>query len=236
MTLKQYFASQYGLMMRLIGHKAGPAPKELETVDAFHKLYYDAALTGGTWHNTHWCGVRVLKFPPDLWIYQEIIWEVKPDLIVETGTFDGGSALYMAMLCDHLGTGKIVTIDINDSPARPKHPRITYIRGSSVDPEIVSRVKKMAGSGRVLIILDSDHSQKHVSAELASYWDMVPIGSYLIVEDTNVNGHPVGIEHGPGPYEAVQEFIKSNNSFLVDRSKEKFLATWNPSGFLKRVR
>jgi cephalosporin hydroxylase len=87
-----------------------------------------------------------------------------------------------------------------------------------------------------LAILDSDHTKKHVMDEIGVYAPMVTPGSYLIVEDTNMNGHPVAEEFGPGPMEAVEEFIKGTNDFEIDKSREKFYLTFNPSGYLKRVR
>jgi len=204
-------------------------------VDEFHVAYYDAGYHGGTWSATTWLGVPVLKCPLDLWIYQEIVYEQKPDLIIETGTAHGGGALYLASMCDLVGHGEVLTIDINEPSDWPQHPRITYLTGSSVDPAVLAQVRTRAQrAGKVMVVLDSDHSAAHVSAELDVYGPLVTLGSYLIVEDTNINGHPVYGWHGPGPMEAVEDFLTRSNGFTRDRSREKLILTFNPGGWLRR--
>ena len=215
--------------------------------DAFHSLYYNVDTT---WKNTFWQGVQILKNPLDMWIYQEMLHALRPDLIVETGTARGGSALYMAQLCDLADRGSIITIDIagdtttqswRDSrtqgcEGRPAHPRITYLTGSSTAPDIFAQAKEAAAAAAtVMVILDSDHSMQHVLAELRLYADLVSPGSYLIVEDTNVNGNPVVDDFGPGPMEAVEAFLQERSDFVVDAKMEKFMFSFNPSGYLKKV-
>lgn len=213
-------------------------PEEKSVVDAFHRLYYDGpAGEGRVQHRTTWMGVHCIKCPLDLWSYQEILAEVRPDRIIETGTHLGGSALFLAHMLDLLGKGEIVTIDVLENAGRPAHPRIRYVQGSSADPAVVSPLLAGRPMGeRLLVILDSDHSKAHVSAELALFAPHVSRGSYLIVEDANINGHPVLPEYGPGPWEAIEEFLAGNRDFAVDSSREKFLMSFNPRGFLKRVR
>ncbi len=202
-------------------------------VDQFHRLYYNDP---GTWLETRWLGVPAWKCPLDLWIYQEMLQELRPRLIIESGTAHGGSAYFLASMCDLLGSGEIVTIDIETKPDRPIHPRITYIAGSSVDPDVVSQVRvRLPVDGNVLVILDSDHRAAHVERELSVYAGMVTVGSYVIVEDTNINNHPVGPEFGPGPMEAVSSFLEGNNGFVVDEARQKYHLTFNPRGFLRRV-
>ena len=203
-------------------------------VTAFHSLYYGEGLQ--TWLNTWWLGHRVLKNPLDLWIYQEILHELKPDLIVETGTAEGGSALYLASICDLIGSGRVLTVDIEERAGRPVHERIRYLLGSSTDPEIVKLVEDEASTAStVLVILDSAHSARHVSAELDVYAPLVTPGSYMSVEDTNINGHPVSRSFGPGPMEAVEAFLERSSEFSSDCSREKFQFTFNPNGYLKRI-
>jgi cephalosporin hydroxylase len=210
---------------------------ENDVVNQFHKLYYDSRHFGKSFGNTFWMGTRAFKCPLDLWIYQEIIFERKPDLIIECGTAKGASALFLASMCDLANKGEIVTIDIDEDESRPKHNRIKYLKGSTTSEDILKKVEELAsGKKEVLVILDSDHSRDHVLSELKLYNKFVNKGGYLIVEDTNLNGHPVIPNFGPGPMEAVQEFMKENKDFIVDKDKEKFYLTFNPNGFLKRVR
>jgi cephalosporin hydroxylase len=212
---------------------------ERAVIRQFSRLYYYAAEVDDrrTWRNTHWFGTPVLKCPLDLWVYQELIAARPPDLIVETGTNRGGSALYLAALCDIAGHGEVVTIDIEPVRERVDHPRLTYMTASSTDPATVAAMRERAsGKQRVMVMLDSDHTAAHVRRELELYSDLVTVSSYLIVEDTNVNGHPVAPEFGPGPMEAVAEFLAQDGRFRVDPSAERFLFSMNPGGFLVRLR
>lgn len=207
-----------------------------DVITNFHRTYFDARAYNLTWRNTFWLGHAILKNPLDLWLYQEVLHSLRPDLIIETGTAFGGSALYLASMCDLVGNGHILTIDPVVQAGRPEHPRITYLEGSSTAPEILSRVRQAtAGAAVVMVILDSDHSMAHVAAELESYHPFVTKGSYLIVEDTNLNGHPVEPEHGPGPMEALQAFLPGHPEFRHDDQMDKFLMSFNPKGFLKRA-
>ncbi|MDA1095215.1 MAG: CmcI family methyltransferase [Acidobacteria bacterium] len=190
-----------------------------------------------TWRNTLWMGHPILKCPLDLWIYQELVVEIKPAVIVESGTAFGGSALYLASICDIVGQGKVVTVDVEHRDGRPDHPRISYLTGSSTSDETFDRVlQELDGcDGPIMVILDSDHRKAHVLAELRRYGPIVSPGSYLIVEDTNLNGHPIEPHFGPGPAEAVEEFLNSDAGFRVDRSREKLYLTFNPGGYLRKV-
>lgn len=207
-----------------------------DVVERFTEVYYEGALFGETRADTRWLGVRTDKCPLDLWIYQELLHELRPGLIVETGTAFGGSALYFASLCDLLGHGRVVTIDVQPQEHRPEHPRLEYYTGSSVAPETVEHVRKLAEeAGTVLVVLDSDHRKEHVLEELRLYAPIVTPGSYLVVEDTILNGHPVSPEFGPGPMEAVEEFLRTGPPFSPDRSREKLYLTFNPKGYLRRT-
>jgi cephalosporin hydroxylase len=209
-------------------------------VDAFHDLYY-SLLNEGRGVNTirlSWLGHELFKCPMDLWLYQELIMTNRPDVIIETGTYRGGSAHYLASICELVGHGKVITIDVNAwaDKARPHHRRLSYICGSSTSPSVLATVRKMVGrSKKVLVILDSDHSMAHVLAELSLYQQFIPMGGFMIVEDTNVNGHPTFPSHGPGPWEAVDAFLANNPEFMADRSLERLLLTMNPRGYLKRI-
>lgn len=223
------------ILNRLDRARRPPSGRARErVVRRFHRLYYMTSRR--TWRNTFFLGVPVAKCPLDLWVYQEIVNEVRPDLIVETGTAHGGSALYMAALCDMVGRGRVVSVDIVARENLPRHPRVSYVVGSSIEPETFERVKEQVRPGEsVLVVLDSDHTRAHVLAELKLYGGLVTPGSYLIVEDTNVHGRPVFRSHGPGPAEAVAEFLARDSRFRADESREKFYMTFNPGGYLKRL-
>ena len=121
-------------------------------------------------------------------------------------------------------------------PGRPEHPRITYLTGSSTDPAVVAQVdERIAPGDSVLVVLDSDHSRDHVLDELDTWSPRVSVDSYLIVEDTNINGHPIRSHGGPGPWEAVEQWLPANPGFRLDESREKFLLTFNPRGFIRRI-
>lgn len=197
--------------------------------------YYDAWLARKGSIDLAWFGYRTMKSPMDMRMYQEILTETKPDLVIECGTASGGSSRYLASLFDLLGRGEVVTIDIKARPGQPNHPRINRLIGSSVDPAILAEVLRRATGRRTMVILDSDHAATHVSAELEAYRRLVSPGCYLIVEDTNVNGHPVVPDHGPGPMEAVEAFLPGAPEFAVDRDRERFMLTLNPRGYLRRV-
>ena len=201
-------------------------------VSRAHDVFYRS----DAWIRAAWLGTQALKNPLDLWVYQEIMFEARPDLIVETGTYRGGTAHYLASVCDLLGVGEVVSIDIE--PMRddyPEHPRITYLAGrSSTHPEVLAEVRARAEGRRVLVILDSDHSQAHVEAELEMYAPLVPVGCYLIVEDSNIG--QIRKDLMPGPLQAVETFLARTDEFEIDREREKFLITFNPNGFLRRIR
>lgn len=212
-----------------------------ETVQSFHNLFYDSNI----WQSTYWHDTPVLKCPLDLWVYQELIRKLSPDLIVECGTWAGGATLYMANMLDLVGRGRIITIDLLTAKQvrehydhsggqcrphlriRPEHPRITQLIGSSTEPAIVAQVVAAAqGLPCVLVIADSDHSSEHAYAELVSYHSLVSPGSYFIMEDTNI---PM-----EGPRQAVEAFLHQHPEFEADATPEKFFLTFNPGGYLRR--
>jgi cephalosporin hydroxylase len=213
------------------GRTKSPAVRAV--IDRFHTLYYDDRRT---WRQTKFLGTTTWKCPFDLWMYQELVYNLRPGLIIETGTAYGGSAMFLGWLCDLVGHGEVVSVDIKPKvDVLPEHPRVTYLTGSSVDPAIVEKVRGMIPEGEpVVVILDSDHKAKHVLRELEAYSGMVTPGSYLIVEDTNINGHPVRLQHGPGPMEALNKFLKTTDAFDIDKTMQRYHLTQNPRGFLRK--
>ena len=185
------------------------------------------------WEQIHddatWLGVTAAKNPTDAWLYQEIIYKVKPNFILETGSFKGGGALFLASMLDICKVdGVVYSIEINPEDPLPEHPKIRWITGNSVDPKIVKLITSASRGKRGLVTLDSAHNTSHVIAEMRSYWKVVAKGSYLIVEDT---WHLPG---EGGPYDAVEKFLKENHNFEVDKNMHRFAVTNNPRGFLKR--
>jgi cephalosporin hydroxylase len=187
-------------------------------------------------------GITTLQNPNDVWIHQELITEVKPDFIIECGTNRGGSACIWAMVLQQVQPqGRVLTIDILDLTAEARQlpiwkERIDFLLGSSTDPGIVAEVTRRVNGRKVMVILDSDHSKGHVLAEMQAYSPLVSMGSYLIVQDTNINGHPVLESYGPGPMEALEEFLAKNDQFVSDSRCERLLFTMHPKGYLQRVR
>ena len=197
---------------------------------------HDVLYLSDAWTEATWLGAQALKNPLDLWVYQEIMFETRPELVIETGTYRGGSAFFLASMCDLLGAGEVISVDIEQvRDDYPAHPRITYLGGrSSTDPDVLTEIRDRAEGKRTLVILDSDHSQGHVEAELAVYAQLVPVGGYVIVEDSNIG--QIRKDLLPGPLEAIETFLATTDAFEIDSAREKFLITFNPSGYLRRVR
>ena len=182
-------------------------------------------------------GIQTWKNPIDFWIYQEIIFDIKPDFIIEIGLHRGGSTLALAHMLDRNENGRILGIDLSlsliDEQVR-KHDRISLIEGNSL--ELFEKVKQLISpDSTVLIIEDSSHEYENTLAVLNMYGTLVSENSFFIVED-GICYHGLDVGPKPGPYEAVHNFIKDNENFAIDRSKEDFLLTWNPCGFLKRIK
>ena len=186
-----------------------------------------------------WMGIPVWKNVLDLFIYQEIIFKQKPDFIVEIGSAEGGSTLYLAQLCDLLNHGEVLSVDLDHRQFKVDHPRIIKITGQSTDPKVIQKVHVIAQGKNTLIIQDADHSKEVVLADLNNYSDLVPVRGYFIVEDTIMDvfnpGNGVG-RSIDGPLCAVEQFLRENKNFVVDESLERYIITQNPHGYLKRMR
>ena len=223
----------YGLELLLVRLYNKSFLGSRDVVAQFHSLYYCSPER--TWNNTRWMGYRTMRCPLDLWIYQEILYELKPDTVIETGTNEGGGAYFLASVMDVIGKGRVIGVDIEEVANRPDHQRITYMNGSSINSKTVESISEMIKEEHVvLVILDSDHNMPHVLEEMKIYSRFVSKGSYMIVEDSNINGHPIMPKWGPGPFEAIQKFLQENNFFEIDRSQEKFYLSFNPNGYLKK--
>jgi cephalosporin hydroxylase len=208
-------------------------------------------------YNFYWLGVPIIQEPQDLQALQEIIWEVKPDLIIETGIAWGGSLIFSASMlailevCGVIENGQVLGIDIeireHNRAAILAHPlsrKITMFEGSSIDEKIISQVKERAKKKkRIMVCLDSNHTHDHVLAELRAYASLVSVGSYCMVGDTGIEDLPEGTTNnrpwgkGNNPKTAVRAFIKENDDFIIDKAIDsKLIMTGSPDGYLKRVR
>lgn len=213
--------------------------REVKIINSFHEMFY--AKKAQTWLANHWLGIQTSQNPNDVWITQEIIVEQKPDVFVEAGTKNGGSALIWAMIMREVNpSSRVITIDIVDKTAKARtlplfKERIDFLLGSSTDPIIVEEVRRRVAGKRVIVLLDSDHSKKHVLAEMRAYAPLIPVGSYMIVQDGILSGHPVKDEMTGGPWEAIEEFLASNDEFQIDSRRERLMFTYCPRGYLKRI-
>lgn len=214
-------------------------PSRDEVIRQFHELSYRDLKT---WRENRWLGIHTEQNPNDVWVTQEILHEVRPDFVVETGTRFGGSAALWATLLQQINPqARVITIDIEDQVTDARRlpvvqRSVDFLVGSSTAPEIVAQVQQRVKGKRTVVILDSDHSRDHVFKEMQLYAPIVSTGSYLIVQDTNVNGHPMLPAFGPGPWEAVEAFLPDHPEFQVDSTRERLLFTMHPRGYLKRVR
>jgi len=199
-----------------------------------------------------WLGRPIIQFPQDILAIQEIIWEAKPDLIIETGIAHGGSAILYASILELIGgSGHVLGIDIDirahnrleiDKHSMAK--RITLIEGSSTDDSVAQQVREIASrKQRVMLLLDSNHTHEHVLRELRLYSPLVTAGSYAVVFDTIIEDMPDGFSRdrawgkGNNPRTAVREFLKMNDRFVIDKEiQDKLLITVAPDGYLKCVK
>jgi cephalosporin hydroxylase len=207
-------------------------------------------LPHGYSYNFRWMGRPIIQYPQDMIAMQEILWDVRPDLIVETGIAHGGSLVYYASLCELMGQGEVLGIDIDIRPhnreaieAHPMFKRIQLLQGSSTDPGIVAQVHAMAAGKRVLVVLDSNHTHEHVLAEMQAYAPLVSVGSYCVVFDTVVEDLPPGLypnrpwDVGNNPKTAVHEYLRHDDRFEIDRDIDaKIQITVAPDGYLRRVK
>jgi cephalosporin hydroxylase len=201
----------------------------------FTRSYWEARRQ--TWTNTYWLGVPIQQLPLDAWIVQELIEETRPEVILETGTKFGGSSLFMASILDLLDQGKVLTIDTDQSRVAGlvrQHERIEILEGDSVSGPAAERAIEQCEGARTMAILDSDHHAQRVLAELDRYGPVVSPGCYLVVQDTIVNGNPIRDDFGPGPAEAIEEWLPAHPEYEVDRSREKLMASFHPGGYLRR--
>ena len=200
-------------------------------------------------------GRPIIQYPQDIIAMQEIIWDIKPDLIIEAGIAHGGSLIYYASILEllsisELSEGSVLAVDIDirehnrkEIESHPMSKRIEMIQGSSVSPEIIAEIKKKAaGKNKVLVLLDSNHTHQHVLEELVAYAPLVSKGSYCVVFDTFIEDMPDGSypdrpwSQGDNPKTAVWKYLETHPEFEIDKSiQNKLLITVCPDGYLKKI-
>lgn len=225
-------------------------------VDSANKFMQESAIPKYS-YNFSWLGRPIIQYPQDILAMQEIIWDVKPDLIIETGIAHGGSLIFSASMltlleaCGEISKGEVLGIDIDirkhNKKEIEKHPmskKITMFEGSSISDTMIIKVHEFAKRGKkILVCLDSNHTHKHVLSELNAYANLVSVGSYCCVFDTIIenmsedscSNRPWGA--GNSPKTAVKEYLKNNDNFIINKDIDnKLLITVAPEGYLKRVK
>lgn len=203
-------------------------------------------------YNYTWLGRPIIKYPNDIVLMQEVIWDVKPDLIIETGIAHGGSIIFSASMLELLGgDGQVVAVDIDirehnrkEIEKHPMYKRIAMFEGSSISEEIVNRVRGISKTKkRVMVFLDSNHTHKHVLKELELYAPLVTVGSYLVLPDTFIEYFPKGYysnkpwDVGNNPMTALREFLSRNSNFVIDKERaNKLMITEAFDGYIKRIK
>ena len=224
-----------------------------EKLKSTASAFMNASISSRYSYNFTWLGRPIIQYPQDMIAMQEIIWDIKPDLIIETGIAHGGSLIFYASILELIGKGEVLGIDIDirdhnrkEIESHPMFKRIKMIQGSSIDPGIVAEAKKHTeGKKTILVTLDSNHTHEHVLAELNMYSPFVSLNSYMVVYDTIVEKLPE--DHLPGlirpwgigdnPWTALNSFIGENPQFEIDHTiNNKLLISVAPDGYLKRIK
>jgi cephalosporin hydroxylase len=209
-----------------------PVPVADDLRDAFTTAYHRSL----AWGETRWLGYPVPNVATDLVTYQEILTEVRPDWVIETGTQEGGRAYFLATVCELLGHGEVISVANHPRQGRPTHPRLRYLIAPPHEPPAREMVTAIVGSEpHAVVILGSRTRRDRIRREFESFAPLVPIGSYIIVEHTVLNGFPVDASFGPGPHEALRRLMNLHGEFLADSTRERHALTFNQGGFLRRI-
>lgn len=214
-------------------------------------IWFERAFRHEYSYHFTWLGRPIIQFPQDMIAIQELIWKIKPDLIIETGIAHGGSLILSASILELIGKGHVLGIDVDirehnrsEIEKHPLYKRITLIEGSSISKKTVKKINSLAkNKAKVMVLLDSKHTHDHVLKELEFYSSLVTKGSYLIVFDTMIEDMPKGFfsnrpwNVGNNPKTAVLKFLKKNKRFKIDKTIEnKLLITSCPDGYLKCIK
>lgn len=221
-----------------------------EGFDALSRAWFDRSAELRYSYNFDWMGVPIIQYPQDIVAMQEIIWRVRPEVIVETGVAHGGSLVFHASMLALLGRGEVIGVEVALRPhnraailAHPMASRIRLVDGSSTDPATVAEVTALVAGRRAMVVLDSNHTHAHVLAELHAYAPLVPVGSYLVAMDTVIERMPADSfpdrpwSRGDNAATAVAAFLAADDRFVVDRRIDaKLMVSVAPGGYLERVR
>jgi cephalosporin hydroxylase len=242
-------ATDYGRLFR-VSTPHGERELDIYSEEGFRAL--SQLWTRSNWQNrlsyeVTWLGIPIIQLPEDMVVMQELIWKVRPDVIIESGVAHGGALMLYASILELLGRGRIIGVDIEIRKynrlaieAHPLSHRIQLIESDSLSNEAIEAVRGSIRPGdRVMVALDSKHTREHVKGELERYGPLVTPGSYLVVFDgvmALVADAPAAGEgwDQDNPLEAVREFVEENDSFEVDRSYERLAVTYCQGGFLRR--
>lgn len=210
-------------------------PEQKKIVHEFGLLFYERWRV----HTRTWLGWHMVKYPTDLIVYQMMIFEKKPDIIIESGSGKGGGSLFFASICELMGRGSVISIDKRSHElmkGRPSHNRLEYIIGSSVRQDVIEKLAERVKGRTCMIVLDSDHTSAHVKNELHRLNRFVTDGQYIVAEDTYFGGNPIMKERfHPGPMAAVDWFVAVNRDFTIDNLEDYYLVSMNPRGWLRRL-
>lgn len=224
--------------------------KNVQLGNAAHEFLKESVKTKYS-YNFSWMGRPIIQYPQDMIAMQEIIYEIKPDLIIETGIAHGGSLIFYSSILELMGHGEVLGIDIDirdhnkeEILNHPMSKRIKMIQGSSIDPKVMLQVDEIAkGKSKIIVLLDSNHTHEHVYEELKLYSSYVSMGSYLVVFDTLIEDMPKNFypdrswDKGNNPKTALYKFLEENDSFEIDRElDDKLLISVAHNGYLKKVK
>lgn len=215
----------------------GLAPEPVPVAQDFRQESIDVYWQSQAWKQNTWLRTPLPKCPADLFAYQELLASVRPDWVIETGRAGGGRALFLASICELLDHGRVLSIGEDGDPTAVDHHRVTWIDSHPLSPRTMRRVRETVGEEpHALVVLGSQGTRHRTLNEFETYAPLVPVGSYVVVEDTVLNGNPVWPGFGPGPAEAVREIVKRHRGrFAQDLAVDRHLVTFNPGGYLRRI-
>jgi cephalosporin hydroxylase len=188
------------------------------------------------WRHTSWLGEPTRTPPTDLLAYQEILSRVRPDWVVDIGVSDEGRAAFLASICELMGRGQVLSLRTPEVAEPAPRPRLRVLAGSPLDPDVSRQAHEVVGCGNAVVVLGACADRAVTARQFEAYADLVGVGSYVVVTDTIVNGRPVWPSFGPGPFEAVKQILNLHGEFVPDPDMEKYALSFNPGGYLRRVR